>query len=491
MKNLKTLFAGACAFAGTMLPMVAHAQEKKTNIVFILADDLGVGDVGCFGQKLIKTPNIDALAQQGMKFTQAYSSAPVCAPSRCGTLTGKHMGHAWSRDNREDGPEGQFPLNAETQTIFNIAKTQGYTTGAFGKWGLGMPANDGAPKKKGVDTFFGYMCQRKAHFYYPPYLWNNEEKVMYPNNKDDTGDTYAQDVIDQQCVKFLDDNKQKPFVLFVCSTLPHVSLQIPEADLAEYKGKLGDEKPFKKQHYSGTDTPHAAYAAMVTRFDKIVGKVVDKLKKDGNYDNTLIVFTSDNGATYNGGTDTPFFKSNLNYRSTKGYLYDGGIHEPFVAVWPGKIKPATVSDLPIVGYDLFPTFCDVMKTPTPAGADGVSVLPTFTGSGTQAPRDFIYWESAGYGHQQAVRMGEYKALRTGMLKKYNTALQTMTPDQAKQVAREIELYNLKEDPSESKNIAADHPDLVAKAAKIMDTEHTPSQAFPLVTFEELPKAKKE
>ena len=335
----------------------------KPNVVLIVADDLGSAELGCYGQKLIRTPNVDKLAAGGMKFTRFYAGNAVCAPSRCALLTGKHMGHATVRDNRAVGAEGQWPIKADDVTVAELLHGQGYATGAMGKWGLGMWDTTGSPLKHGFDHFYGYNCQAHAHTHFPTYLYRDGKRFELPGNNGDTGDSYTQALFEKEALAFLDANKSKPFFLYLPFIVPHVAVQVPEDSLAEYKGKLGDDLPYDgkingKASYRPHPAPHAAYAAMVTRMDRSVGRIVDKVQALGLDKNTLIIFTSDNGPTHNvGGADSAFFKSAGELRGLKGSLYEGGIRVPFVASWPGKIRPGTVSDLPLYFPDILPTLC--------------------------------------------------------------------------------------------------------------------------------------
>src|SRR5262245_11187620 len=348
-----------------------HGEKARTkpNIVFILADDLGYGDLGSYGQTKIKTPHLDQLAAEGMRFTQFYAGSPVCAPSRCVLMTGKHGGHAFIRDNREWKPEGQYPIPAGEVTIAELLKEQGYTTDSFGKWGLGYPGSEGDPNKQGFDVFYGYNCQREAHNYYPDHLWRNQEKVMLEgNDRGLTGKQYSHDLIEAEASKFIRENKDKPFFAYVPFTIPHLALQVPEDSLAEYSGKWADPPYDGKNGYLPHLTPRAAYAAMVTRMDRSVGRILELIKQLGLDDNTLVIFTSDNGGAFGevtrdfefrpgrmGGTDYVYFGSTSKFRAFKGSVYEGGIRVPFIARWPGRIKAGVVSELPAVFYDLMPT----------------------------------------------------------------------------------------------------------------------------------------
>jgi arylsulfatase A len=320
---LKAAGLGAAALAlscrTNTIQMSSAQREKKTNIVYILADDLGYAELGCYGQKKIKTPNIDKLAAEGMRFTQHYSGNPVCAPSRCALMTGLHTGHAQIRDNKQVGGDegwvlgstigGQWPIKADTITVAKILKKAGYTTGAFGKWGLGRAGTTGDPNKQGFDHFYGYICQRQAHTYYPNHLWRDGEVEWIEANKDGKEKIYSHDLIAREAQKFITANKDRPFFLYVPFTIPHMALQVPEDSLAEYRGKWPDPPYNGDKGYFAHPSPRACYAAMITRMDRDVGRIMALLKELGLDDNTLVIFTSDNGPTFNGGSDSAFFES--------------------------------------------------------------------------------------------------------------------------------------------------------------------------------------
>jgi len=437
-----------------------------------MADDLGYAELGCYGQKKIKTPNIDKLAAEGMMFTQHYSGNPVCAPSRCTLMTGLHTGHAQIRANKEVGGKagwvlgstigGQWPLEAGTVTVAGILKDAGYTTGAFGKWGLGIVGTTGDPNKQGFDHFFGYICQRQAHTFYPNHLWRDGEVEWIEANKDGKEQVYSHDLISQEALKFVRTNKDRPFFLYVPFTIPHMALQVPEDSLAEYRGKWPDP-PYKgDKGYFAHPNPRACYAAMVTRMDKDVGRIMSLLKELALDDNTLVIFTSDNGPTFNGGSDSAFFESAKPLRGLKGSVYEGGIRVPYIARWPGRIKAAGTSNHISAFWDFLPTCCELTGKDPPQDIDGISMLPTLFGQHQeQRKHEYLYWELRG---QQAIRMGKWKALR-------------LKP------GRKIELYDLDSDIAESNDLADGHPEIVAEMAKIFRTSRTESEVFPL------PKAK--
>jgi len=470
----------------------------RPNIIYILADDLGYGELGVYGQKIIETPNIDALAKNGMLFTQHYSGSPVCAPSRSVFMTGQHTGHTPIRGNDEwkergdtwnyqamfDNPylEGQRPIPDSTVTIAEILKSAGYTTGMVGKWGLGAPTTEGLPNRQGFDFFYGYNCQRQAHTLYPMHLWHNEERHLLNNKNVPPGanlvegadpndpasyadfklNDYAPELMHREAIKFLEENKDQPFFLYYASPLPHVPLQAPEKWVNYYRSKLGKEEPYTGKSYFPNQTPRATYAAMISYLDEQVGGLVDKLVELGVYENTIIIFTSDNGPTYAGGADTPFFDSakpfKTEYGWAKGFVHEGGIRVPMIASWPGKIKTGSQSDHISAFYDMMPTFGDLVGVSIPSNTDGISLVPTLMGKKTQKKHDYLYWEFPAYKGQQAVRMGKWKAIRRNI---YEGNLA-------------IELYDLESDIQELHNVADQHMDIVKKITIILDKAHTPS-----------------
>ncbi|MFC1758277.1 arylsulfatase [Planctomycetota bacterium] len=473
--------------------VTADDSGSRPNVVLIVADDLGYRELGCFGQDLIKTPNLDRLAKQGLRFTQHYSGNAVCAPSRCVLMTGKHPGHAWVRNNSEMKPEGQQPIPASEITIGELLQENGYVTGVFGKWGLGGPGSEGEPMQQGFDRFFGYNCQRHAHSYYPSYLWSNAERIQLDNvppvhghatfgEDDDSSDPrsydqfkgrdYAPDRINDQAVAFIRANKNKPFFLYYPTIIPHVALHVPDEELKPYLDLGWEDPPFTKAKgygYTPHFTPRAAYAAMITRMDRYIGNVLDTLDDLGMAENTIVIFSSDNGTTHlKDEVDYTFFKSVGELRGLKGSLYEGGIRVPTIVRWPGVTKPDTKCDFVSGFEDWLPTIlnCVGAKEDTPPGLDGCSLVPQLKGH--QAPhRDFLYREFSGYGGQQAIRVGNWKAIRTKM-NAGNT---------------KIELYDLAQDVSESQNVADDNPDVVARLERLMSEQHVASQKFPLRPFD--------
>ena len=457
----------------------AVVTQQKPNIIYILADDLGYGDLACYGQEKIETPNIDRLALRGMKFTQHYSGSSVCAPSRSALMTGEHTGHTPIRGNKEaeNNGEGQVPMDGNAITIAEVLKSAGYVTGAFGKWGLGYPGSEGDANMQGFDTFYGYNCQRLAHRYYPPYLRNNQEKDFLEGNDWTHTVTYAPDKIQDQALKFLEDNKGKAFFAYLPYTLPHAELISPnDSILRKYEGKF-EETPYTiensytsdygadivQKEYCSQKTPHAAFASMIHRLDVYVGQVMNKLEELGIADNTIVMFASDNGPHAEGGADPDFFNSGGGLRGIKRDLYEGGIRSPFIAVWPNKIKGGVTSDHISAFWDVMPTVAEIAGVQTPENSDGISFLPTLLSQNDQKKHGYLYWEFHSKYKRQAARKGDWK----GVL--YN---------KFSEPGGEIELYNLAMDPSENNNVANEHPEIVSEMSSIFSEAHKESELFP-------------
>lgn len=487
--------------------------SETPNIIYILADDLGYGEIGIYGQEIIETPQIDDLARSGIRFTQHYSGSPVCAPSRSVLLTGMHSGHTYIRGNDEwgsrgdvwnysamfDDPslEGQRPLPDSILTIAEILKKAGYKTGMVGKWGLGAPGTEGVPNKQGFDFFYGYNCQRQAHTYYPTHLWRNEERELLNNRiipphssnlapgadsldpksyKDFSLNDYAPELMHKEALRFIEDNRNSPFFLYYASPIPHVALQAPSRWVDYYREKLGPEKPYLAENNSGyfpNLTPRATYAGMISYLDEQVGDLVSKLKELNLYNNTLIMITSDNGPTHSaGGADTPFFNSARPFITkkgrTKGSLYEGGIRVPMIAVWPDRISPGTLTNHISSFYDVMPTLSDVIEDTDPLNSDGISFLPTLLGKPQVSQHEYLYWEFPGYNGQQAVRMGKWKGVRTDMFDG-NLIL---------------ELYNLEKDIRETTDVGPENPEILKQIKEIMREQHV-SSLIPRFKFQVL------
>jgi arylsulfatase A len=470
---MKQVARWAVVLGVMFLSLGARGQTSKPNIIFILADDLGYGDLGCYGQKRFATPNVDQLAAEGMRFTQFYAGSPVCAPSRCTLLTGLHTGHSYVRDNRELKPEGQMPLPAGTVTLGHVLKDAGYTTACIGKWGLGGPGSTGEPGKQGFDFFYGYLCQRIAHTYYPEYLWRNTEKVIFPENADGKrGGVYSHDLMTKEALEFVSNAKAgSPFFLYLAYTVPHFDLDAPEDSMAQFRGKW-EETPKPKDSYMAQPSPRAAYAAMITRMDRDIGRLMALLKEKGIDKDTLVIFTSDNGPTLLKALDVTFFNSAAGLRGLKEDVYEGGIRVPFIARWPGRIQAGATNDFAGAFWDVMPTLAELSGAKAPRGIDGFSFAPALLGRPGQKQHEYLYWEFGSHGGQQAVRMGDWKGVRTGL---------------RKNPAAAVELYNLKDDVAESRNLAGEHPEVAAKVAEIMKSGRVESDVFPL--YKALPAAK--
>lgn len=456
-------------------------HQEKVNIIYILADDLGYGDLGCYGQDKIETPNIDKLAAGGIIFTNHYSGSTVCAPSRSALMTGMHTGHTPVRGNKEYEPEGQHPLTDSVRTLPEILREAGYVTGAFGKWGLGFVGTTGDPKTQGFDKFYGYNCQRQAHRYYPVHLWDNDSKVMLPGNDWKNKTTYAPDVIQQKALSFIEDNKGQPFFMYVPMVIPHAELAAPEDSLLQkYRNRFTEEKPFvgtkgadygpdlEVRKYQSQPEPRATYAAMIQRLDVHVGQIVEKLEDLGIAHNTIIMVTSDNGPHVEGGNDPDFFNSNGKLRGVKRDLYEGGIRVPFIINWPSKIAAGRVTDHISAFWDVMPTIAEIAGAEDVPGSDGLSFLPTLLEQ-DQPVHEYLYWEFVAQGGKQAVRKGNWKAVRLNVKKNANAPL---------------ELYNLSEDPSESNDLALEYPNIVKEMETIMAQSHEQNPVFPLFASEE-------
>ncbi|EON77921.1 Arylsulfatase [Lunatimonas lonarensis] len=449
---------------------------KPPNIIYILADDLGYGDVGFQGQEIIKTPNIDRLAKEGLVFTQHYSGSTVCAPSRSTLVSGLHTGRAPVRGNYEIQPEGQYPLPDSVKTIFEHVKEAGYATGAFGKWGLGYPRSEGDPNNQGVDVFYGYNCQRIGHNYYPFHLWHNQDSIVFAENAGTNLGVYGPEVIHRETLKFIEDHQDRPFFLYVPTIIPHAELIAPDAYMEKHLGRFEetpwkgvDEGPtYKIGGYMSQENPRAAFVAMVEMLDEQVGEIVAKLEELGLRENTLIIFTSDNGPHREGGADPVFFNSNGPLRGFKRDLYEGGIRVPMVANWPGRITPGSTDHISAF-WDVYPTVAELIGRPVDHNMDGISFVPTLLGENErQEQHPYLYWEFIEQGGKQAIRMGDWKAVRLNLNRDDDPP---------------IELYNLADDLGETQDIAVDHPDMVAQMKELMRTSRIANPVFKLYLSE--------
>lgn len=493
MKNLLILFP-IFAFFSCQTP--EDKSFHKPNIIYLLADDLGYGELGCYGQEKIETPNLDALAASGMRFTRHYSGSPVCAPSRAVLMTGKHTGHAPVRGNdewrsrgkvwdyramfKDSTLEGQRPMPEQTLTLGRLLQQAGYTTGIVGKWGLGAPHTHSIPTKMGFDFFYGYNCQRQAHTFYPLHLYKNEQRVFLQNDTvppatklkeeadpfdegsyaDYSLTDYSPDLMFREIKQFVDQNQENPFFLYWANPIPHVPLQAPKKWVDHYREKFGEEKPYLgDKGYFPTRYPRATYAAMISYMDEQLGELIEQLKDSGQYDNTLIIFSSDNGPTYSGGADTEWFNSagpfGTAYGQAKGFVYEGGIRVPMIASWPGKIEEGSLSNHVSAFWDVLPTLCELVGVEAPADIDGISFLPTLLGK-EQAEHDYLYWEFPAYTGQRALRMGKWKLVQKGLLKE----------------PQPFELYDLENDSLEQNNVAGQFPQIIEQMQLILDTVRT-------------------
>jgi arylsulfatase A len=479
--SLLFIFFG-CSRAKEPTTEAMRFNGKKPNIIYILADDLGYGDLSCYGQQKFSTPHIDRLAAEGKLFTQHYAGSTVCAPSRSALMTGLHTGHTYVRGNRGLNG-GQYPLPDSVVTLAELLKEAGYVTGAFGKWGLGYPGSEGDPVNQGFDEFFGYNSQTIAHNYYPWDLYHNTEKITLAENEGENQGLYAPHLIQEKTLAFLEQHQDTTFFLYVPSIVPHAEMVAPKEYMAQFgeydasgafKSAFAPEKPFKGVDrinddrfkvggYGSQAHPRAAFAAMVTLLDDQVGEIMAKVKELGLEENTIIIFTSDNGPHREGGADPDFFNSNGPFKGYKRDLYEGGIRVPMIAKWPGQIRAGSTSDHISAFWDVLPTACELAGVAVPAGMDGISFLPALQGKEEQRQHEYLYWEFHEQGKKQAVRKGDWKAVRTGLAKNPNAP---------------VELYNLAEDQGEERNVADQHPERVREMEAIMQKEHVADPAWP-------------
>lgn len=459
---------------------IACQNEKEIkeiappNIILIVADDLGYGDLSAYGQQFFSTPNIDRLAQNGMLFTQFYSGSTVCAPSRSALMTGQHTGHTPIRGNKEVRPEGQHPLPQGTPTLAKMLQKAGYATGAFGKWGLGSPGSEGDPLVQGFDTFYGYNCQRFGHHYYPTHLWHNRDSIVIAENQNRADGVYGPNLIHQQTLQFIDAHKEEPFFLYVPSIIPHAELAAPAATMSLFQNQFLPEKRYKgvddgptfgQGPYRSQETCHAAFAAMVTLLDQQVGEIIDRIETLGLSENTLILFTSDNGPHLEGGADPDYFNSNGVFRGYKRDLYEGGIRVPLLAQWPGKIAPQSQSNHVAAFWDLFPTLNSLVDSNKERYNDGISFLPTLLGEDMQMEHEYLYWEFHEKGGRQALRRGDWKLVKYDVFSVDET---------------QVALYDLAKDPSESNNVAGLYPEELKALEALLQDARVPSADFPFL-----------
>ncbi len=452
----RALLLTLAALTNGCAPAEAPKTAARPNIIYILADDLGYGDLSIHGQRHFETPNLDRLASDGIRFTQHYAGSTVCAPSRDALLTGRHTGHTFIRGNKRVEPEGQYPIPAETVTVAELLADAGYRTGAVGKWGLGAPDTEGVPTRQGFDFFYGYNCQREAHSYYPDHLWRNEERVPLD------GETYAHDLITEEALGFIRRNQDAPFFLFVPYTIPHAGLDVPEDSMAPFVERFA-ESPFEgRGSYVAQAQPKAAFAGMVTCLDRDVGRILALVDELGLDESTVVMFSSDNGPHLEGGADPDFFDSNGPFRGYKRDLYEGGVRVPLLVRWSGTIDAGRTSEHVSAFWDVLPTLAELAGAPVQDGMDGISFVSELTGA-PQDEHDYLYWEFHEQGGKQAVRMKNWKGVRIDL---------ETDPEGP------IELYDLDTDPGETTNVAAEHPELVTEIAAIMKSAHEPSEIFP-------------
>ena len=462
LRALLTAFAAVAAFLIAALGAAPQpAAPRPPNIVFIQADDLGYGDLSAYGQAQFRTPSLDRLAANGIRFTQYYAGSTVCAPSRTALMTGLHTGHAWIRGN------GEIPLREEDVTVAMALQDAGYRTAVIGKWGLGRPGTAGQPDKKGFEYSFGFLDHRHAHRQFTDHLYRNAERV-----ETDVEHDYVNDLFTREAAAFIERSDPRPFFLYLNYTVPHAELRVPDDSLQPLRGKF-PETPFvnatadgratgpddRSLGYRSQPTPRAAFAAMIVRMDRDIGRLVDLLRARGLDRRTLVMFVSDNGPHQEGGATPAFFKSSGGLRGIKRDLYEGGIRVPMIASWPGTIPAGRVSAHPWAHWDVFPTLAELASAKVPSGLDGVSMARALRGQ-PQPAHDFLYWEFHERGFQQAARMGAWKAVRP-----------------AKDAP--LELYDLDTDPAEATNVAAAHPDVVQRIETYLKAARTDSAQWPI------------
>ena len=449
------LLLSAC----TSRPSEPAPAPGRPNIVFIMADDLGYGHLGSYGQTRIQTPRLDRMAEEGTRFTQFYSGHNVCAPSRSVLMTGYHTGHTSVRING-----GGSSLLPEDVTVGEVLKQAGYATGVFGKWGLGDAGTEGVPTKQGFDQFYGYFHQVHAHFYYPAFLWRNEEKHVLLENHGGAHEKYSHDLIVEESLKFIREHRDRPFFLYLPWTIPHFELLVPEDSRQQYEGKFPEPYPYVADHYASQKEPRTTLAAMITRLDRDVGRVLDLLGELGLDENTIVFFTSDNGGYLLDREN--YFQANGPLLGSKGNFYEGGIRVPLIVRWPGQVAPGATDDFKWAFWDVLPTLASLGGAQTPQGIDGISVAQRVLGQGQEEPDRFLYWEAIPgllggdvQPRSVAVRYGKWKAIRP-------------------RADRPIELYDLEADIGEQNNVAEQHPEVMEEIRKFLATARTTPRTYP-------------
>jgi arylsulfatase A-like enzyme len=443
------LAASIAAVPGAWAQGRVGGAGRAPNIIYIMADDLGYGDLGCYGQEILTTPNIDRLAHEGIRFTDCYAASAVCAPSRCGLMTGLHMGHARVRGN------GGVPLEPEDVTVAEVLRDAGYRTGIFGKWGLGREGSSGVPNLQGFDEWFGYLHQGRAHNYYPDYVWENQERYPLPGNRGGRRETYTHDLFTERGLDFVTRHARDPFFLYMAYTVPHAN-----NELGHETGDGMEVPAYGRYADRDWPNPQKGHAAMIDRLDRDVGRLLRRLEALGIDDETVILFTSDNGPHREGGADPDFFDSNGPLRGIKRDLYEGGIRVPMIVRWPQGAPAGVVSDHPWAFWDFMPTAAELAGTSGPSGSDGLSMAGALTG-GTAPHHDYLYWEFHEGGFHQAVRMGDLKAVRR------------------RNREAPIEVYRLDRDPGEEHDVSSELPGAVSRAERLFSEARVDSPEFPV------------
>lgn len=462
------LMLSACSSSSGGDSSSNFSTAHPPNIVWIMADDLGYGDLGAYGQEVIRTPRLDQMANEGLRFTQFYAGHTVCAPTRSSLMTGLHTGHTRVRGNFSAATGDRVPLEPQDTTVAEVLQSAGYKTGLIGKWGLGEPETTGIPNHKGFDYFWGFLNQARAHRYYPEWVWENQERIILEGNQDGKTEQYVHDLQMEQAYDFISHHADSPFFLYLALQIPHAEMLVPEDAYEGYLdgegSSLFEEEPFPDgRHYSPQAMPNATYAAMVTRMDRDVGRLLDLLKQLEIDENTLVLFTSDNGPHAEGGNDPEIFNSNGPFRGIKRDLYEGGIRVPMIAWMPGTVPAGEVSDQVWTMWDFMPTAAELAGTIPPEGIDGFSMTDALLNKPVEIERD-LYWEFHGREFKQAVRMGKWKAVRNSL-------------------DRPIELYDLSTNPGEESNIADLHPDIVKRAENLFISLRTANEHFPVPELE--------